>query len=465
MPDHRGRLLIVDDDAIILDSLKAFLHAEGFDAHGAATARESIDILKETDIDIVLTDVNLPDADGFELLRRIRQRRDDLIVIMMTGYGTIESAVEAIRMGAYDYLTKPIIDDELRLVVQRAMEQRALVRQCQTLRDQLDERYGLDGVIGHDYRMRRVFDLVEAVSRSSANVLIEGASGVGKSMIARVIHHRSDRRDEPFVELSCGALPESLLESELFGHVKGAFTGAVADKPGKFQAANGGTLFLDEISSASPALQSRLLRVVQERAFEPVGSNRTQTVDTRLIVASNVDLESEVAAGRFRQDLFYRVNVVTIPVPNLRDRIGDIPLLAERFLKSFSEASGRRLLGVTDEAMRRLQAYHWPGNVRELENVIERAVVLTRNPRIEVRDLPAKLVTAAAEPPDADIDDNPLALKDALAGPERRAIIAALRRHHGCRQRAADELEINRTTLYKKMKKYGLLNEAVEVGL
>ncbi len=460
MSARRGVILVVDDDRIILESLCAFLEAEGYATIGAANAAESDDMLSSHDVDVVICDVNLPDADGFELLDRIKQRWRDMIVIMITGYGTIESAVEAIRMGAYDYLAKPIIDDELRLVVQRAMDQRMLVRKCQTLRDQLDEKYGLGRIIGRDYKMMKVFDLVEAVSRSTVNVLVGGASGTGKSMISRVIHHLSDRCDGPFVEVSCGAIPESLLESELFGHAKGSFTGALADKVGKFKAADGGTLFLDEISTASPALQVRLLRVIQERAFEPVGSNETEHVDVRLVLASNVDLKTEVAAGRFREDLFYRINVVSIFLPPLKDRIGDIPLLADRFLHEYCSLPGRRLLSISDDAMRYLQAHDWPGNVRELENVIERAVVLTRGSEITVDDLPPGLASKRTVT-GVDVEATPRSLKTALAGPERQVIEQALQRHQWSRQAAADELEINRTTLYKKMKKYGLLSRVV----
>jgi DNA-binding NtrC family response regulator len=257
------------------------------------------------------------------------------VAIVITAYGTIESAVEAIKMGAYDYLTKPLADDEVRLVVQRALQQQSLLRENRTLKQQLGMRYSLDNIVGHDYRMLKVFDLVETVADTKTTVLITGESGTGKSLIARAIHHRSDRSSKPFIEVSCGAIPESLLESELFGHVKGSFTGAVSDKDGKFKAAEGGTIFLDEINSASPAFQVKLLRILQEKKYEPVGSNKTVNADVRVILASNVDLKREVEAGRFRQDLYYRVNVVTISMPSLVERLSDIPLLAEHFLKKY----------------------------------------------------------------------------------------------------------------------------------
>ncbi len=455
MNEHCGSIFVVDDDRIVLDSLAELLRAEGYEVDCGTSFDETMRALAAKPYDLIVSDMNMPDTDGFELLRVTKSRYPNLMVIIITGYGTIESAVEAIKMGAYDYLTKPIIDDEIRLVVQRAMEQCALLRECEALRSQLDERFGLGNVVGHDYKMLRLFDLIEAVADSTVNVLVEGESGTGKSMIARVIHRRSDRRDQPFVEVSCGAIPETLLESELFGHVRGAFTGAVADKPGKFRAAHGGSLFLDEIDAASPALQVKLLRVLQELEFEPIGSNKTEKVDVRVIMATNADLEAEVAAGRFRRDLFYRINVVTIPLPKLSERIGDIPLLADRFLSRYCAKSNKHLLGFTDRAMECLQRYHWPGNVRELENVVERAVVLVRGRGVDTDDLPPKLVQSVSVPPTPEVS-GPMTLRAALEGSERRVIEAALVRNNWCRQVTADQLDINRTTLYKKMKRYGL---------
>jgi DNA-binding NtrC family response regulator len=378
----------------------------------------------------------------------------------MTGYGTIESAVEAIKLGAYDYLTKPINDDELRLCVERCLTQQALVRENRALREQLDRRFGLAGVVGHDYRMLKVFDLVESVAASRVTVLILGASGTGKSLLARVIHQQSDRRDRPFVEVSCGAIPESLLESELFGHARGAFTGAVAQKAGKFKAAHGGTIFLDEVGAASPALQVKLLRVLQSHQFEAVGSNKTETADVRVILATNMDLEAEVKAGRFREDLYYRIHVVPIELPPLRDRVGDVPLLAKSFLRKFcvelqrSPGSRKGPQDFDDDCLLTLQRYPWPGNVRELENVIERAVVLCKDRFITRAELPPKLVESAASTPL--MNYHPMPLKDALEAPEKRILEAALRANGWNRQLTAEQLGINRTTLYKKMKRFGL---------
>ena len=455
MPDSKPRIFIVDDDRIILDSLSEMLSLEGYNVGGATSLKATIESLEKQPVSVVITDVNMPGGDGFELLRTLKKRWPETSVIMITGYGTIESAVEAIKMGAYDYLTKPIVDDELRLVVERAVNQQTLLMENKVLKKQLDERFGLDNIVGHDHKMQKVFDLIDAVAESKVTVLIEGESGTGKSMVARAIHHRSSRCTKPFIEVASGAIPESLLESELFGHTRGSFTGAVSDKTGKFKAADEGTLFLDEIATASSGLQVKLLRVLQEKQFEPVGSNRTETIDTRMIFATNKDLEEEVELGSFREDLLYRINVVKISMPALRDRLGDIPLLADRFLKTFSRESGKSISGFTEDAIDCMQRYNWPGNVRELENVVERAVVLTRDRRIGINDLLPKMTEQMSTVP-LNVTFPTQSLKKALEGPERAVIEAALRANGWNRQLTADMLEINRTTLYKKMKRYGL---------
>ena len=455
----KGRILIVDDDQIILNSLSEFLKLEGYDVLKADRFETAVAALHQSAVDVVITDVSMPDVDGFELLKVCKNQYPDTAVVMVTGYGTIEAAVDAIKMGAYDYLTKLIIDDEIKLVISRAMAQQALVGENRSLRQQLNMRYSLDNVVGNDYKMLRVFDLIEAVADSRATVLITGESGTGKSLIARTIHQRSGRSDKPFVEVACGALPETLLESELFGHQKGSFTGAVADKPGKFEVANTGTIFLDEISTASPALQVKLLRVLQTFEFERVGGNETFKTDVRVILATNRDLMQDVQDGKFRQDLYYRINVVSIELPSLRERLSDIPLLAEHFLKTYCERSGKMLLGFADETMRLMQTYHWPGNVRELENAVERATVLCRGRQVEPDDLPPtilKSVAKASTPGGAPDDGRILPLKDALERPEKEIIERALKANNWNRQTTADLLQINRTTLYKKMKKYGL---------
>ncbi|MFQ5428988.1 MAG: sigma-54-dependent transcriptional regulator [Phycisphaerae bacterium] len=458
----RQRVLLVDDDKIIVDSLSEFLRLEGYEIDGVSSVKAAIERLARHDYAIVITDVNMPEADGFELLRLLKDRHPEIVPIVITGYGTIESAVEAIKMGAYDYLTKPIIDDEIRLVIQRAIQQQSLIRENRALKQQLDLRYGLDHVVGHDYKMLRIFDLVETVAETKTTVLITGESGTGKSLVAHAIHHRSGRRDKPFVEVSCGAVPEGLLESELFGHAKGSFTGAVSDKDGKFKAAEGGTIFLDEINSASPAFQLKLLRILQEKCYEPVGSNKTIQADVRVLLASNVDLKKEMEQGRFRQDLYYRINVVTIHMPPLVERLGDIPLLAAGFLKKYRAELHREILDFTPEATEALCRYHWPGNVRELENAVERAVVLCKGRHITPDLLPASVIEEAGPAGSgagaAGVVEafKPMSLKKALEEPERRIIEAALKANNWNRQTTAEMLQINRTTLYKKMKHFGL---------
>jgi DNA-binding NtrC family response regulator len=455
------RILLVDDDQIILDSLGSFLELEGYEVDTAQAVGQAIDALGRKTYNLVISDVTLPQADGMELLAYVRREQPDLEVIMVTGYATVESAVEAMKQGAYEYLTKPIIDDDLRMTVRRALQQQDLVAENRQLKQALSEQGRFGRVIGRDYRMDRVFDLMEAVADSPTTVLITGESGTGKSLIGRAIHAHSPRREGPFVEVSCGALPETLLESELFGHVRGAFTHAVSDKQGKFAVADGGTIFLDEIATASAQLQMRLLRVLQERVFEPVGSNTSRKVDVRVILASNQDLKRQVEAGHFREDLYYRVNVVNIEIPPLRRRVGDIPLLAEHFLERFAASRSRPLTGFLPEAMEIMRRYPWPGNVRELENCVERASVLCRSERVTPDDLPPVLLeyesTGRVGAQVADDDASGRTLSEALKGPEKRIIIDALKAHEGNRNKTAEQLGINRTTLYKKMRKHELL--------
>ncbi|MCL2640446.1 MAG: sigma-54 dependent transcriptional regulator [Phycisphaerales bacterium] len=465
-PPPSPRLLLVDDDALIVNSLAEFLRLEGYTVETASDGEQATDLLAANRYNVVITDVNMPRVNGLELLRTIKNSYPDIVVLVITGYGTIENAVDAVKMGAFDYLTKPIIDDEIRVAVQKALKQQSLLSENYVLKQQLGLRFGLDNIVGHDYKMLKIFDLVEAVADSKTTVLMTGESGTGKSLIARAIHHRSPRSAKPFVEVSCGSIPETLLESELFGHVKGSFTGATYDKQGRFLAANGGTIFLDEINSASPAFQVKLLRVLQEKKFEPVGSNTTISVDVRVVLATNQDLAMLVEQGSFRQDLYYRINVVNILLPPLRQRLGDIPLLAESFLKKHVADTGRKVAGFTQDAMDIMRRYSWPGNVRELENAIERAVVLTKRPLIMPDDLPQQVLDAAQSDSDVvkttskqvgvDFVWTPMPLKQAIEGPEKQIILAALKANNWNRQITAEQLDINRTTLYKKMKRYGL---------
>ena len=454
----KARILLVDDDPIVLDSLGEVLAADGYDISTATDVASATTALEAARFNLVITDVSMPTCDGFELLRRVRSRHQDIEVILMTGYGTIESAVEAIKQGAHDYLAKPVIDDDVRMAVRRALARQALVAENRSLRRALAARTGTSNVITTDVRMGKVLELVDTVADSSSTVLITGESGTGKSLVARAIHAQSPRRGAPFVEVACGALPDTLLESELFGYVKGAFTHALADKPGKFAVAEGGTIFLDEIATASPHLQVKLLRILQERCFEPLGSNETREADVRVILATNHDLWAEVQAGRFRSDLYYRVNVVNIDLPPLRERLGDIPLLAEFFLTKYLAVTSRPVEGFTQGALAAMQRHNWLGNVRELENCVERAVVLCRSGRIGTDDLPPA-VLAERSGPSAPAGPTPpgATLAQALALAEKRLIQAALEANTGSRNRTAAQLGINRTTLFKKMRRHGLL--------
>ena len=479
MDKQTTRILIVDDDPIVTESLAEFLEEEGYKvstAFNGEEALETLELAKQPDpngeqkpFSVVITDGNMPVMDGLQLLRRIRKKHPGVVVIILTAYGTVESAVEAVKEGAFDYLTKPVVDKELLMTVQKAVRQHALIAENRILRNQLDDRFGMDSIIGADERMVKIYDLIKAVAPSKTTVLMAGESGTGKSLVAHAIHNRSPRKDKPYIEISCGSIPETLLESELFGHVKGAFTGAHADKTGRFLAAHGGTIFLDEINSASPAMQLKLLRVLQERRFEPVGSSKTVEVDVRVILASNQPLRELVERGEFRQDLYYRINVVMIELPPLRDRLGDLPLLAEHFLRKHSMEVGKQISGFGPGVLEALKTYNYPGNVRELANIIERAVVLTHGQTITMEDLPPDVINCTENLQDENVHLSvnapwltsdgkwqPMPLKKALEEPEKQVLLAALRANNWNRQATSDQLEINRTTLYKKMKQYGL---------
>lgn len=438
-----------------------WLREQGYKIDTASTLAEGTAAVDRKAYDLALVDIRLGETDGFDLLTYCRQKRPDTSVIMLTGYGSVETAVEAIRQGAFDFLTKPLIDEELEMAIQRALNQQQVIEENKNLKAQLDLRFGMENIIGHDHRMLKIYDMIDSVADTRATVLITGESGTGKSMIARAIHRRSGRRDKSFVEVACGALPETLLESELFGHVAGAFTGATGDKMGKFKQADNGTIFLDEISTASPGMQVKLLRVLQDLEFEQVGGTKTFKVDTRVILATNEDLSRAVSEGRFRQDLFYRINVINVELPSLRDRISDIPLLAEHFLRQVCEDTGKTVRGFSEEVMAALQRFRWPGNVRELQNVVERAVLLGKNPTIGMEDLPAAVVAAGP------VRVEPVGtrtLKEALESPERQIILEVLEANQWNRNVTAETLGINRTTLYKKMKRLGLEDMHVAAG-
>lgn len=458
-------ILLVDDDRHLADSMAAWLRELSYTVDVAHTIDAGKTALRNGEYDLLLTDLRLGEEDGFDLITHSRKRHPDTAVLVITGFATPDTAVQAVRAGAFDLLTKPLIDDELQLAINRAISQREITKENETLRAQLDRRSGLENILSHDYRMLKIFDVIDSVADAKASILITGENGTGKSMIARAIHARSARRGGPFVEVACGALPDTLLESELFGHVAGAFTGANSDKAGKFDLADGGTLFLDEIGTATQAMQVKLLRVLQEFQFEPLGGTETHAVDTRVILATNEDLAKSVVDGDFRQDLYYRINVVNIVLPALRERAGDVPLLVDHFLREVAETCGRDIEGFDAAAMKALQSYDWPGNVRQLENVVERAVLLSRGDVLTMDDLPPELTgRAAASPLGGEVSQpafnlteaNGLTLREALEGPERQIILQALRVHNWNRAATADALDINRTTLYKKMKRLGL---------
>ncbi len=457
----KPHLLVVDDDRHVLESMAEWLRGQGYELDASPGYADALERLRGRNFELVLADVRLRDGDGFDLLEQCRRNWPAAQVILMTGYGTPDGAIEAIHAGAFDYVTKPLIGDELRMAIERALSQRSVQRENDNLRAQLDRRYGMDNIVGRDPRMLKVFEMIASVADTRATVLVTGESGTGKSMIARAIHRRSGRAKGPFVEVACGALPETLLESELFGHVAGAFTGAAGEKMGKFLQADGGTIFLDEIGTASPAMQVKLLRVLQELKFEQVGGNKTFEVDVRVVLATNEELARAVAEGRFRQDLYYRINVINIELPPLRTRPSDVLLLAHSFLEQVREDSRRQVTGFADDALAAMERYHWPGNVRELQNIVERAVLLGKGPIITLADLPSDFRGTGSF-----ITTTPVGqktLKEALEGPERQIIRDVLESNNWNRNATADQLGINRTTLYKKMKRLGLEDGRVGV--
>jgi len=463
---NNGRhILIVDDEPLVRRSLSELLTLSGYVVSAASNGREALDLLKSYTTDIIITDMKMPEMDGMHLLKQIKTDYPDIPVILITGYGSIENAVDAIKEGAYDYITKPIVDSEIKIVIERLVKQRQLLEENIRLKEQLSvsQKERFHNIVGKSQKMQKIYTLIEAVTQTRATVLIYGESGTGKRLIAHAIHkYNEHERGKPFVEVSCGALTETLLESELFGHAKGAFTGAIKDRIGRFELADGGTIFLDEIDAFSPALQVKLLRVLQEGEFERVGDTKTIKVDVRVIAASNQNLQDLIGQGKFRKDLYYRLNIISIEVPPLRDRKEDIPLLIEDFVKKHSKHTSKKIEGLSSEALSMLMDYNWPGNIRELENVIERAIILTKGPMITPADFPEFLNNL--KPQEECLGNNGLKLKDALRSPEKDLILKALESVGWNRNEAARALGINRTTLYKKMNLFGLLKNSKANG-
>src|SRR5687768_2113351 len=456
MPENQKHLLLVDDEAALREAIAERLGDHGFIVEQASSGEEALERLAAFAFDILITDLRLPGIDGRKVLDAATERYPDLIAIVITGFGTVKDAVEAIKQGASDFITKPFQFDALMHVLRSAMEQRRLKSENAYLRSQLEERYRFEGIIGRSQPMRDLFQLLETVAATSSTVLITGETGTGKELAARALHHNSPRRNNRFVALNCSAIPETLLEAELFGHVRGAFTGAVGNRQGRLEQAHKGTLFLDEIGTMSPALQAKLLRVLQEREFERVGDSHTVKIDVRVIAATHSDLAKMVADGTFREDLFYRLNVIPVQLPPLRDRREDIPLLVQHFLDRLSAESGRGPVTVSQEAMRRLMAYAWPGNVRQLENAVERAIAFSKGrPQLDVADLAPVLLIPLAAPASSQVwfPDEGIDFDRYVEAVELSLIRRSLERTQGNKRQAAKLLNLKRTTLIEKLKR------------
>ena len=457
------RILVVDDDPEIREGVADVLRQAGYDVDDAKDGKKAIKCIETASYDLVLTDLNLPKANGMKVLRHVLDESPDTICIILTGFGTIKGSVEAIKMGAFDYISKPVKSDEIVIVVEKALKYRHLERENILLKQQLRKKYQFENFIGDSKPIQKVFELIEKVADTDSTVLITGESGTGKELIAKAIHYNSYRRDNPMVVINCGAIPEELLESELFGHEKGAFTGAHKMRVGRFELANGGTIFLDEIGDMSPNLQVKLLRVLQEQKFERVGGTRTLEIDVRIIAATNKNLINAVNRGSFRQDLYYRLNVIPIRVPPLRHRKSDIPLLIDFFFKRIDPRKRNGIDGFSSKAEDALVAYDWPGNVRELENMVERMSILANGDKIELEDVPGSIKGKGAkiESIEVTIPKDGIVFDQAVEEYERKLILEALNETNWVKTKAAKLLNINRTTLIEKMKKKKLAKPAV----
>ncbi|MDO8462193.1 MAG: sigma-54 dependent transcriptional regulator [Deltaproteobacteria bacterium] len=451
----KPKILIIDDEEIIRKALDRYLTSLGYEVMTAEDGEQGIALIRQSMADVALIDMMMPKMSGIEVVRRFKEIAPSLLPIVMTAYGTIPSAVEAVKAGAYHYLTKPFELEDIGLLIAKALEHRSLREENKELKKQIRSKYRLENILGVSREIQEVLQLITKVAASDSTVLILGESGTGKELVARAIHYNSPRAEKPLIPVNCGAIPEELLESELFGHMRGSFTGAIANKPGRFESADKGTIFLDEIGDMSPKLQVKILRVLQERRFEPVGSTKSREVDVRILAATNKNLEEAVRKGQFREDLFYRLNVIPIQIPPLRERKSDIPIFVKHFTALFNKESSKSINGFSDEAMHRLMQYNWPGNVRELENLVERVVILKGTGTIQVEDLPPHLLGEQATDffSGVNIPDKGISFKTLVSDFESELIMKALQKTGGNKNKAAALLKLNRTTLVEKIKK------------
>jgi len=452
---EKPSILIVDDEKSTRDGLERALK-NTYSVFLAENAERALRILGESDIDVLMTDVRMPGMDGLTLLQRALGRNPMLVCILLTAYGNVETAVEAMKLGAYDFLMKPVNLDHLDLVLKRALRSRDVESENVKLKVQLDKKYDMENIVGNSPRMHEVFDVIRQVAPTEATVLIQGESGTGKELVAHALHRLSTRSKGPFIAVHCAALTPSLLESELFGHEKGSFTGASIQRRGRFELADGGTLFLDEISETDASVQVKLLRILEEREFERVGGSEKISVDIRLITATNRDLQALVKEGKFREDLFFRLDVINITLPPLRERADDVALLCGHFINEFSEKNKKQIDGITPEAVNILSSYSWPGNVRELRNTVEKMVVMTRGVKLTARDIPPNIRDATrSRPSEGGFQVKVTDGTSSIASAEKSLIAAALKRYNGNRTKAAKDLGISRRTLHRKLKEYG----------
>jgi DNA-binding NtrC family response regulator len=456
---NKGRIVVIDDEANAVAALTTLLREDGYEVEGAHEAQTGLALLERIDADVVLTDLRMPGMDGLELLAKVKQVRPETMVVMMTAYGTVKTAVKAMKMGAEDYLGKPVDVEEVELVIQRVLEKKRLLEETRVLRARVATKYRFESLVGESPEMLSAFKMIQQVAPSSASLLLLGESGTGKELFAQALHQNSPRRAKPFIKVACAALPETLLESELFGHEKGSFTGAAYTRTGRFELADGGTLFLDEIGDISPSVQVKLLRFLEEKEFERVGGNRTFKVDVRIVAATHRDLQKKLADGTFREDLYYRLNVIELHIPALRERPSDIPVLATHFLKRFADQNGKDVRGFTDDALALMLRHPWPGNVRELENAIERAVVLSNEPQLGSAYFPT-LRRVAADPvssssPGGGGEHPRVSIPGStMAELEREAILRTMEAVGGSTSRAAELLQISPRKIQYKLKEY-----------